>query len=212
MILRKVNHHTVLFISRSMPMTALNITISSITNYQPLAWLVLARGPGNLPTVQVRKAKQFSWVPDPSKILTHRPLVGETLTSTCKPAGFAGLGLTCRFQSLVLLFQFFYIWSHSDILLLTAKYWLWYVIVIFWCIGRLYNQKRETHSLPHHENERHWSVKDIWSRIFGNLSGDWVQTFINEVLATFVGKLACNTLPAPFGKWVSTECQRFLVL
>ena len=38
-----------------------------------------------------------------------------------------------------------YLWLHPDILLLVAQYWLSYIIVYFWWIGHLYNQKKERH-------------------------------------------------------------------
>jgi hypothetical protein len=36
-------------------------------------------------------------------------------------------------------FQILYLWSHLDILLRIAKYWLWNIIVPFRWIGCLYN-------------------------------------------------------------------------
>ena len=60
--------------------------------------------------------------------------------------------------------------------------------------------------------ERQQSINHFGCCILGNLSGDWLRPFLNEVLATFVGKRARDTLPAPFWKWVSTERQRFLVV
>jgi len=65
-------------------------------------------------------------------------------------------------------------------------------------------------SLPHLQNERQLSVNDCWSCILGQLGGDRLQTVINGVLATFIGKKETETLPALTWKWVSTECQRLL--
>jgi len=59
-------------------------------------------------------------------------------------------------------------------------------------------KKREIHSLPHAENETQQSVNNFWSCIMGNLSGAWLQTFINEVLAALIGKRESHMLPAPF--------------
>ena len=42
--------------------------------------------------------------------------------------------------------QVFHLWLHSDILLLIAKSWRWYVIVLFGCIGCLYNQNQERYA------------------------------------------------------------------
>jgi len=41
-------------------------------------------------------------------------------------------------------------------------------------------------SLPHHDNECQWSVNDFWFYNFGNLSCEWLQAVINEVLAACV--------------------------
>jgi len=68
-----------------------------------------------------------------------------------------------------------------------------------------------TPSQPHPENEGQWSVNDVWSGIFGNLTGDWLQIPINAVLATIWGKNNSNMLSAPSWKWASMEHQRFLV-
>jgi len=47
-------------------------------------------------------------------------------------------------------------------------------------------------------NEDQCSVNDFWSCIMGNLSGDWLQPFINEILDGCIGKSGSDTLPAPF--------------
>ena len=69
-----------------------------------------------------------------------------------------------------------------------------------------------TLSLPHAGNEVRLSVKDFWLSILGNLSGDWLNTPINEILAAFGGKKNRDKLPAPSSKWASTERQQYLVL
>jgi len=66
--------------------------------------------------------------------------------------------------------------------------------------------------MPHPGNQRQWSINYLEFYILGSLSGDWLQTVINEVLAAFVGKTASETLPAPYWKWVSTERQQVNVL
>jgi len=68
-----------------------------------------------------------------------------------------------------------------------------------------------TSSLPHAENEHQWSINDIWFCILGNLPGDWLQTSINEIVASFSGKNNSYTLPATSWKWASMERQQFLV-
>jgi len=52
----------------------------------------------------------------------------------------------------------------------------------------------------------------FWLYIMGNLSDDWLQPFMNEVLAGFQIKNVSIRLPAPFWKWASTERQQFLTL
>jgi len=47
------------------------------------------------------------------------------------------------------------------------------------------------------QNECQRSVNNSWSCILGNLVGDRFQIVINEVLAAFIGKRECKTLPAP---------------
>jgi hypothetical protein len=61
-------------------------------------------------------------------------------------------------------------------------------------------------------NERQRSVNDFWSCILGNHTSDKLSLVIKEFLATFIGKTDCNTLPAPWWKWASTERQRFLFI
>jgi hypothetical protein len=54
-----------------------------------------------------------------------------------------------------------------------------------------------TQLVPHSENERQRSVNDFWLCILGNLSGNWLQPFRNEILLAF--RLTKNRirLPAP---------------
>jgi len=51
-------------------------------------------------------------------------------------------------------------------------------------------------SLPHSENERPWSVNHFQLCILGNLSSDWLQASIDEILAAFGGKNSSDMLPA----------------
>jgi hypothetical protein len=90
--------------------------------------------------------KWFGSGSEQSKNLTHIIFVGESRTRTRQPARFAGFGKTCQFQSPVIVFGFFYLWSQSDILLLCAKYGLWYIIAFICFIGCLYNQNKERHA------------------------------------------------------------------
>jgi len=46
------------------------------------------------------------------------------------------------------------------------------------------------------QNESEQRINVFWSWILGNLIGDWIQTFINEVTATFKLKWESDRLPA----------------
>jgi len=52
-----------------------------------------------------------------------------------------------------------------------------------WCGNEAYS-----HAQPHPENERQQSVNDIWSCIFGNMSGAWSQSSIKKDMAACVGR------------------------
>jgi len=62
------------------------------------------------------------------------------------------------------------------------------------------------------QNEHLWRVNDLWSGIIGILRGNWLQPFLNAVLAGFTDNRESHTLPAPLWKWASTEGQQILVL
>jgi len=55
------------------------------------------------------------------KNLTFCILEGQIRTHTRQRTGFAGFGLTSQFQSAVPVFGLFFLWSHSDILMLMAN-------------------------------------------------------------------------------------------
>jgi len=61
----------------------------------------------------------------------------------------------------------------------------------------VYAKEKVKHSMPHHENERQWSVNNSWLCIMGNLGGDRLQIVITQVLAAFLGKRESKMLPAP---------------
>jgi hypothetical protein len=53
-------------------------------------------------------------------------------------------------------------------------------------------------SLPPTENELQLSVNNFWLCILGNICADWLQPFINEVLAAFQIKIIVSgSLPHP---------------
>jgi len=61
--------------------------------------------------------------------------------------------------------------------------------------------------LPHLGNERQRSMNDCWLCILANLGGDRLQSVINEVVATFIGKRESQMLAAASSKSASTERQ-----
>jgi len=67
-------------------------------------------------------------------------------------------------------------------------------------------------SLPHPENERQRSVNNFSLHNLGNLSSDWLQTSISEILAAFTGKNNSDIFPASSWKSASTERQQFQLL
>jgi hypothetical protein len=62
----------------------------------------------------------------------------------------------------------------------------------------LKSERRVKWSLPRPENESQQNVDDFLSCILGSLSGDWMQTFINEIKAAFRSRRESDTLSAPF--------------
>jgi hypothetical protein len=85
-------------------------------------YIVLATGPGNWPAnwYQTVTTVQFSsnLVQKPDPLHPGGPNQNPDL-STCMVSAF---GLSGRCQSLVPVVGYFYLWSHSDILLLIGKY------------------------------------------------------------------------------------------
>ena len=97
--------------------------------------------------VRIQTTKQVSAVPNVS---TYPPicfLASPTCTHTYQAENVGRVGQFCRFQSLVLVFGFSYLWLHLDLLLLIPKHWLWYVIVFFWCIGCPYCPRTNRHTI-----------------------------------------------------------------
>jgi hypothetical protein len=66
------------------------------------------------------------------------------------------------------------------------------------------SETQETCSLANLENERQWLGNNLWCFILGNLSGNWIWTFINVVKTTFICKRESNTLSAAF--WIERQC------
>jgi hypothetical protein len=65
-----------------------------------------------------------------------------------------------------------------------------------WCLNR---QSMECQRSINGESMQHqWSINNFWPYIILTMSGDWLQPFINVVLAGFIGETGSNTLLAPF--------------
>jgi len=60
----------------------------------------------------------------------------------------------------------------------------------------LLGKTTETCSLLHPENERQQSDKESKPRILGDLSSDWLQRSIYQIMAAFTGKNYSGMLPA----------------
>jgi hypothetical protein len=73
------------------------------------------------------------------------------------------------------------------------------------CLPWMY-QNKGTCSPPHSGNKSQWRVNAFWSSINGSLSGDWSQTFLNELLVPCRWMWEGDTLPALFRKRAWTEC------
>jgi hypothetical protein len=56
------------------------------------------------------------------------------------------------------------------------------------------------HCLLLDENEPEWSISDVWSCILGEITGNALQIFINNVFIVVRGQKCTDMLPAPFGR------------
>lgn len=111
-----------------------------------LLQLVLTTGLDELRAMQGPTVKRFGSVVDLSRNPSCCISVGKPRTCPPGPAGIPELVWSHLWQYPVRVFRFFYQWSHSDFQLFIANHWLQYVIVVFWVIDRLYNQKTERHT------------------------------------------------------------------
>ena len=105
--------------------------------------LVLAIGPGNLPAVWVWTVKTVQFGSKPIQNPDPRHLGRPNTDPYLSTRGVWQVWLDPLVPISDSSFQLFYLSSHSEIILLITKYCLWYVIVLSWCICRLYNQKQE---------------------------------------------------------------------
>jgi hypothetical protein len=104
---------------------------------------VLATGPGNIPAVWFASQWRIGSVPALSQIPTRCFFMGQTFTCTLQAPGYAGFGLSCRFETPGLHFSCHNFWLHSDMLLVIAKYWLQFVNFCVGCIGHLNDQNNQ---------------------------------------------------------------------
>jgi len=144
----------------------------SITESVEALQLVLGTGPGNPPAGCVQ-TKRTGWFgcrliqkPDPL------PLDGSN------PDPYLPTRVYCQ------------VWLDPSVPMSCSAFWVFLFMVAFWyrtdnctiltmvmnchfLIYRqpLYSKQVQRRSLPHPENERHWSVDNWWSCILGNRSG-----------------------------------------
>jgi len=156
---------------------------------------VLAMGSGNLPAIQVwsRKTVRFGsrtfqkpdWLlhggPNHASYPSTRgfrrdwldpsgPISGSAFRVFLFMVAFRYPTVICKILTMVMHCHFLMNWQPS------------------------YSKQVEWRSLPHPENECHWSVNDWWSCILGNLSGAWSHVSINKCLAAFMNNWA-NDIP-----------------
>jgi len=168
--------------------------------------IVGATSPGNPPAVTVRTAKtvQFSsrtiqkpnalhpGGPNPDSHLSTRRFCQVWLDPLVPISSYV-------FRVFLLKVTFSYPTANRKILTFLRQY----SFQINW--PPLWLKTRETRSLPHPEHYSQWRINNCYSFITGNLGVDWMQTIIDEVLAVFQSKRDCDTLPARYRKWASTE-------
>jgi len=144
--------------------------------------LVLATGPSNQPAVRVQTAKIVRFgskpikKPDPLHLGRPNPDPYPSTRGICcvwldPSVPISGSGI----QVFLCMVVFRYAISNRKILTLVYPC----PFLMYW--PPLYSKTSENHSLPHPENESQRRVNDFWSCTLGYLSGNWMQTFINEV-------------------------------
>jgi len=144
--------------------------------------LVLATGRGNLPAVRVRTAKMFRFGSNPIQKpdLLHRG--GPNPDPYPSTRGFCRVWLDplvpisgSSIRVILFMVAFRYPIANRKILTLVDRC----PFLMYW--PPLKSKTSDNCSLPHPENDSQRQVNDCWSCTFGNLSGNWMQTFINEV-------------------------------
>ena len=170
-------------------------------------------GPGNLSAVWVWTANMGRFSPRPiqtSDLLTRAGPNPDLYPWTwgfcrlCQDLSVSIFGSAFRLSLSIV--TFWYATLNRKILTLVRHC----LCLMYW--PPWWSKRTEKGAQLHPENDYQWSVNDWWVCILGNLGGDRLHTVMNKVLATIIRKRGSETLPTPSWKWVSTECQRFLVL
>ena len=150
--------------------------------WRVVLFVVLGTGPCNLPAVSVWNSEtiQFGYGPDqqPDSLLLGRPNLNVHLSAS----RFCEL---CLDPSNAIYGSGFRVF----LLMVALRYPTVNCRILTWvrlCLFSMYlppakSKTSEIHSLPHPENESQQRMNDFWSCIMGNLSGDLLQTCINEV-------------------------------
>jgi len=174
--------------------------------------LVLATGRGIMPAVRVWTANTGRFSSRPIQNPDPLPLGVSNLDQDPSTCGLGQVWLDpsvpisgSAFRVSLFVIAFRYATGNRTILTLVHSC----MFIMYW--PPWWSKRIETHALPHPQNDCQRSVDDFWSCVLGNETANRLQTAINQFLAAFIGKTDCDTLPAPYWKWVSTERQGLLV-
>jgi hypothetical protein len=178
------------------------------------SWLVIAPGLSNLPGVRVGIGTLVLHGSGPVRTPNLLPYGGrnpEMCPSTCRfsPVWLdpSGLSSSCAFWVVPYMVTLRYPTVNHKILKMACHCFFWMDWQLWW------SRNRETRFLPHTGNKGQWRVHHLWSSIMGNLSGDWLQTGKNKVLAPCLAKEKRKRhTPSPMSKWMSMEYQPCKVL
>ena len=174
---------------------------------------MLPTGPGNPPEVWVlpTKTDRFGSLPiqKPDTLILGGPN-SDPYPSTrglCHDwrdlSGPISVSAFCVF-----LFMVAFIYPTVNCTILTLVYhWLF---EMYWL--PVYSKRGETPFQHNSKTERQQSVNDFKSCKSSNWNVIWSMLAKIDILAAFIGNKQCCTLPAPFWKRPSTECQQYLVL
>ena len=160
---------------------------------------MFATGPGNLPAVWVETTKMCLFhsrpVQNPHLQLLggRNPAVDSSIHGCCRAWLDPSVPITGScYRAILLKVALRYRTVYRNILILVHHC----LFSILWPPS--YSSKRDTHSLPNPGNVSQRSVNNFLSCIFGNQSGNWLQTFRNKVFVALIIKRESDMLPAPF--------------